>query len=458
MTRPLYICLGRAGDCINILPLLKHESEKKEAIGLPFVMTTSPFHEVFEGVSYVETIIYNGHPADITGAVEAAKKLSTDVRVVQVAGPESEIKKHSFTKAQTDSWAKEQYRLAGHYELFKEHLPLVFDKRDAARELALMPDEMIAKKPIILVATGGVSSPFKYRKLLMKLLELRFKRPWVIVDIGKIKAHRLYDLVGLLERAKFLVATDSAVLHLARAVPSLPVVALVNDRPGLWNGSPWRPEHIWTCRYSDFPVRCPSMLDAIDKTYHGGLAYVPRAVRTGRSLVHVFSAYEGINDQARESWQKEYDANKETWIHTPAFFGLFGRDSRFGGVIGEKSRYPFVKDVIRIASARAANSSDIIVLSRDDTCFSTDITKSIIDSKVPFFSHRATKDKDGNLTHHPAVDLFAFSKEFWQQHVSEFPDMIMGRDFYWQRCLRQLILQHGGQEVPFLTYQAQEEK
>lgn len=454
MNQRIYILLGRAGDVINFLPILKHENDQGNR---PALMTTSPFHEILDGCSYSEVLIFNGHPADITGAVEAAKKLSTDVRVVQVAGPESEIKKHSFTKAQTDSWAKEQYRLAGHYDLFKEHLPLVFDKRDAARELALMPDEMIAKKPIILVATGGISSPFKYRKLLMKLLELRFKRPWVIVDIGKIKAHRLYDLVGLLERAKFLVATDSAVLHLARAVPSLPVLALVNDRPSLWNGSPWRPEHIWTCRYSDFPVRCPSMLDAIDRAYHGGLAYVPRAVRTGRSLVHVFSAYEGINDQARESWQETYDQNKESWIHTPAYFGVFGRDSRFGGIQNEKLRFPFVKDVIRLASARAGRA-DMVVLTRSDTCFEKGITSTLIDSPVPIFSHRATKDKEGNLTHHPAVDLFAFSKEWWLAHVAEYPDFIMARDFWWQRCLRELILRHGGQEIPFLTFQAQEEK
>lgn len=454
MNQRIYILLGRAGDVINFLPLLKHENDQGKR---PALMTTSPFHEILDGCSYSDVLIYNGHPADITGAVEAAKKLSSDVRVVQVAGPESEIKKHSFIKAQTDSWAKEQYRLAGHYELFKEHPPLIFDKRDAARELALMPDEMIAKKPIILVATGGVSSPFKYRKLLMKLLELRFKRPWAIVDIGKMKAHRLYDLIGLMERAKFLVATDSAVLHLARAVPSLPVLALVNDRPSLWNGSPWRPEHIWTCRYSDFPVRCPGMLDAIDRAYHGGLAYAPRAVRTGRSLVHVFSAYEGINEEARESWQQAYDENKETWIHTPAYFGIFGRDSR-SILPFERLRFPFVKDVLRMGMSRCQSRNDSIVLTRGDTCFVESVETTLLATKTPLFSHRATKDKDGNLTNHPAVDLFAFSKEWWLSHVAEYPDFIMGRDYDWQRCLRELILRHGGVEVQFLTHQAQEEK
>lgn len=450
MTSTVYICLGRAGDILNLLPLLKRDSESGVK---PIVVTTSPFHEIFEGASYVEVKIFpSGNPQDITGAVEFAKQFGVP-RVVQVAGPEAEIKKHSFERATTDSWAKEAWRLAGQYEQWKHYAPTVFDQRSVQREEALMPDKVITRQPTIVLATGGVSSPFKYRKLLTKLVELRFRKPWFIMDLSKVKAHRLYDLLGILERAKFLIATDSAVLHLARAVPTLPVVALQADSPGLWNGSPWRPEYIWTCRHRDFPTRAPSMLEAINDAYHNGLAYLPTAKREGRSIIHLFSAYEGINSEAKKNWQKVYDADA-SWIHTPAYFGVFGRDSKLGGV-GDDSRFAFVKDVIRMGMGRAKSPTDTLLLTKSDTCFWN--PKEPL-PELPFFSHRTTQSTDGKPIHHPAVDVFCFTREWWQKHVSEFPDMILARDYHWQRCLAELIRKHGGREVPFLSYQAKEDK
>lgn len=451
MTQRIYVLLGRAGDLINFMPVLWKEAQEGRRCS---VMTTAPFDQIFDGISYADCIVYPGSPADITGAVEAAKKLSSDVVVVQTAGPEAEIKKHCFAKAATESFAKESWRLAGKLDLWKENLPLIFDKRDKARENDLLPDSF--KKAIILYSTGGVSSKFQYATLLKMLLNLRFKVGFKLIDVSTIKAHRLYDLIGLMEKALFLVATDSAVLHLARAVPTLPVIALQADTPGLWNGSPWRPEYIWTCRYRDFPRRAPSMIEAIDKLYHGGLAYNPTAKRDTSKLIHVFSAYSGVAKEAKENWGKMYNEN---WIHSPVFFGAFGRDSRFGGV-GDKSRYPFVKDVVRTAIMRAG-AKDTIVLTRADTCFNAgewfngDGWHSTF--ACPVFSRRNIKAEAG-LEHHPAIDLFAFTKDWWQKHVSEMPDMVMDSGPLWGRVLNELMLKHGGKEVPFLCHQAKKEE
>jgi len=448
-TQRIYVLLGRAGDVLNFLPVLWKEAQDGHRACL---FTTSPFHEILDGVTYADVKIYPGQPSDITGAVNMAKGLSSDVKVVQVAGPAEEIHKHSFEKAQTDSWCKEAFRLAGHYDWWKLHLPLVFDKRDVHREAALCPDFLHERKPTILVATGGVSSPFQYATLLRGLLELRFRKPaWRILDIGKLKAHRLYDLLGIMEKAKFLVTTDSSPLHLARAVPTLPVLAMTNDKPGLWNGSAWHPQQVWTCRYSDFPRRAMSMLEAMENVSQGSVAYNPLKRDEKPKLIHVFSTYEGASEEAKQNWRKTYETS-EDWIHAPVYFGMFGRDSRFGGVPDEKLRLPFLKDVIRAAVARSSNLNDKIVLTKSDTCFlNTDFPD------APAFSHRTIRDKGYKLTHNPAIDLFAFTRKWWNDHASEMPDMILGRDVYWQRCLKALILKHGGVEIPFLTYQSRKE-
>ncbi len=386
------------------------------------------------------------------GAVDSAKKISEDVKVVQVAGPEEEIKKWCFEKAQTESFAKESWRLAGHLDWWKMNLPAIFDKRDIAREQAAMPDALFEGKPVILLATGGVSSKFRYTGLLKLLLKLRFvKSRWEIIDLGAVKAHRLYDLIGYMEKARVLVTTDSALMHLARAVPALPVVALQSDTPGLWNGSPWRPEHIWTCRYRDFPRRAPSMIEAMENWYHGGAAYNPCLKREGLKVIHAFSAYSGIAREAKQNWKENY---RDNWIHTPIFYGAFGRDSQFGG-INDRVRFPFVKDVIRAATLRA-DAASRVVLTRGDTCFQN---RDWLENNCagPLFSHRCTKDGD-NLTRHPAVDLFAFTKAWWQEHVAEFPDMIMDNGEMWGRALKELIVRRGGVEAPFLTWQAEDEK
>ena len=54
-----------------------------------------------------------------------------------------------------------------------------------------------------------------------------------IVDLCDVRASRIYDLLGLFERASLLITGDTYALHLATAVPRLPVIALVNDNPFL---------------------------------------------------------------------------------------------------------------------------------------------------------------------------------------------------------------------------------
>jgi len=73
------------------------------------------------------------------------------------------------------------------------------------------------------------------------------------------------------------------------------------------------------------------------------------------------------------------------------------------------------------------------------------LTRSLLESPLAW-SHRAIFTGEG-LTHHPAVDLFAFTREFWQAHEKELPDLVMGLDFAWHRVLVEWLKRAGAKEL-----------
>ena len=256
--------LGRVGDLCNILPFLHRESLSGEK---PRLTVAAEFAPVMDGVSYVETIVYPGPHYEIAKAMQEAPPGTI---CLQVNGPVDQVQKFTYRgkHAMKDSFQKEQWHAAGHMDWWDLNLPLVFDRRNPEREKALiervLPKRKGSKaKKLILVAAGSISSPFPCRELLWELLNLKFRNNYQLLDLSEVKAERFYDMLALYERAYCLVAVDSAPLHLGRATPQLPVLALTNDRPLLWAGSAWRPNWAWCCRYRDFPTRAVEMFDVI---------------------------------------------------------------------------------------------------------------------------------------------------------------------------------------------------
>lgn len=262
----ILVALDRLGDLINLFPLLRAEPETR-------LMALAEHAPLFTGISYSEPILFHGQFHELGKAVQEAKAIAPDVRSVTFTGDPETVKTFTFkptgtAHATSSSFAKETWKIAGRIDLWNEQPPLIFDRRSPEREAALLesicPAKRGRKRKLMLVSAGGTSSPFPFRELLMTLLALKFESGYQIVDLAKIRAERFYDLLALYERADVLVATDSAPLHLAHAFPNLPVVALVNDKPSPWFGSPWRANHIFHCRYSEFPDRAVEMLNRID--------------------------------------------------------------------------------------------------------------------------------------------------------------------------------------------------
>lgn len=445
----IFIQLGRTGDIINLLPLCYALHQHGQRVTL---MVCRVFAELLEGCSYVDCLPFDGEMHELNRAHEEARKLTQDVRVTQVVGDAATIKRLCYAPAHQEgatkeSFAKEAWGLAGYFGLWKTQPPLVFDRRNASREKALAKGPLGRPKPIILVSAKGKSSPFPYEGLLWTLLYLKFGNDFRLVDLSEIKATRFYDLLGLYEKAHCLVSVDTATLHLAYAVPTLPVVAFTNDKPNLWHGSPWRPQHIFHCRYRDFPERAPAMLASIELLKSGCRI----SAAEFQQIIHLWSHYD-LTDKTKEahksavgSWVQEYD--KGGWIQTPVEVGAIGRDS--ANTIKDAKRYPYLKDVIRLGCLRAKND-DLICLTRHDTCFREDVLPKLKASSLGW-SHRMEK-RNGGMQWTPQPDLFLFSKAWWEAHVAECPNLIMAKDHYWPRVLMELIRKHGGSEIKDCIY------
>lgn len=403
---------------------------------------------ISSGCSYYDEIVFSGSVWDLEKAVKEADTLSSNVVVTQLVGPYEIVKNVVITrngieyKTTTESFQKDAWMLAGRFEDWKKQLPLVFDRRSAERERRLC-EGLVKKKPIILVATDGVSAPFSYSALLWELVTRRFGSKFNVINISKIKAERIYDLLALYEKAHCLITIDSAPLHLAHAVKDLPVAALVRDRPSLWHGAAWRPNHIIHIRYSEFPVRCIEMLDAIAEIGTPGNWFAKRI--SPKKIVHAWAQYEvpGIEKyhaEAKATWAKAYES--KCWVSTPIETGAVGRDSSVQ--LKDEKRLCFVKDLMRLATMRT-QPEDIICVTRADTCFNDEITD-LITSNPLSYAHRIERDNDGE-NWHPALELIAMPSKWWVENQGEYPDFVLGRDPYWHRVFFEMLKKHGAADI-----------
>lgn len=232
------LSLGRNGDVINSLPCV-HQIQKTE--GSCAVMISAEFASVLDGCSYATPIIFDGHFMDTNGAIIQAQKQFERVLVGRVC-ERGENKCESFNE--------ESFRQLGFLEQFRT-LPLIFDQRDAAREDALLKQHTNGQ-PFALYNVSGKSSPVPNGEQWIQRNKDRIAPGVRWVNLGEIKAHRIYDLIGLMDKAVVLVTGDTSTAHLA-AASKVPTINLIADKPTLWHGSKPRNNSLAAWRYSEMP-------------------------------------------------------------------------------------------------------------------------------------------------------------------------------------------------------------
>lgn len=433
-----WITLGRYGDLCNTLALVLHDYQQGNQ---PTVVVSEPWAGLLDGVGYCDRLVWHGKYSQPLLAKEYAESLGTFDRVY-VPQPYGQKIQHECS-----SFCEEAYRLVGMRHLWGR-LPLVFDRRDKARESKLIPT---LTKPLVVVCTHAISHPFPYeRDLILSLQPIRETHE--VYELGKGMAHRFYDLLGLMEQASCLVTVDTGILHLARAVPSLSVITLIPGNDQSWDVAPRFKEHIARIYFDEFQSRKGEIVTLIQS-----------GARPERRMIHVWSDY-SRNDlgaqkrhrMAKLTWEREMKG----WIDLPLHDSVFERNARTD--FDDLKSAPYVTDMIDRAMV-SANHWDIVVLTNDDTCVTpglTPILKSVLaECGACWGARREHRLVNRVMTctelmrgrKHVGADIFAFTKEWWTEHGHNMPDMLMAFE-NWDYVLRTVIEDHGGREIDGLCY------
>ncbi len=446
MSAPIFVQLGRIGDILNVLPLA--ERHFRLTGERPYFMTAREFLPVLEGVSYVEPVAHDTKNwMEFIPAMFQARKISPDVRMSQICG----VGLHNPRLC--SSFLRESWAAVG-ADVPWGSLPLTIDRRDPAREEAIAGAAGIKTgRKLVLVALGGISSPFPRAGYVMRVLEERLGPEFKVVRIDAIKAPRIFDLLGIFERAHCLVTTDTATLHLAHAVPGLPVVALVNDMPDPWHGSCYRANHVGRFCYDELPAREDDFLERIRAGFN-----------RRRRIVHVWSDFRSDDDRdsenarrmgvARASWNQEAETFPGIWLRTE--FPI--ERARTSREVGDPRPVPFIIDMIEHAAKFCQGPDDIIGWTNSDVSFAPGLTGRVLDKVERYGAchthrwdlHGANLERpylhDGSvrrLQWYPGGDAFFFTLDWWRRNGADYPDMLMGREHN-DEVFRQLVKLRAG--------------
>lgn len=230
-TPRVLVQLGRFGDIIQMLPAFK---AMKDRMGEnPILVVSGDYASVLEGVSYVTPWIVplswpNGtaaargiaqveYPEAISlqfwndAKSQFASEVSRQARILQCHGENWCVDTEKYPDYGTAMWVK-----AGFTREDMLALPLVFDRRDTQRETELARLWLHPTRPNLLVNWSGISSPFPWVPEYQRVLS-KYRSRFNFVDISNLRATRIYDLLGLYDRAVGLLTIDTATLHLAPA-------------------------------------------------------------------------------------------------------------------------------------------------------------------------------------------------------------------------------------------------
>lgn len=417
---PPIVSLRRYGDIVNLLPVVRFLSEKQNA-PIKLVVHRS-FSPVLDGVSYAEPIIWDGNMDDPIPAAKAHGAINAQIHGIGLK-PNRSI----------GDYAKTAWNQLGYF--WNRHVPLVFDKRDRERESKLASDTFKTELPKILVKLNGFSSPFPHTTEVIQRLADEFGSMAEIVNLDTVNAERIYDLVGLMDRAACLVSADTVTLWLSKA-SKVPVVAFHNPKPFL--GSPPVGNVLVRTPYSEVLEKWGPIATAIHSTL-----FDPG----GEGTAMVYSDFTPADEDAKRRNEEAF----ATWPMLNARLIPF-KHSRGSKQIGDTRDMPFVRDMID-AGFNSGTERTVIIVNNDirvDPKLSDSIKRSC-DSHGCWWAYRI--GDPGHPTDQGA-DLFAMTRHWWMMHRHLFPDMLLGY-WWWDNLLARMMRWSGCYERERLYYHRQ---
>ncbi len=219
----------------------------------PCVVSSAEFASIYQGVSYVEAVGVPGHwytelvkmkalaGARFGGAVGLQvwhDTTSPEFAPARFPGGivlQSHGLNFGVDMSKDPHYGASMMRRAGFS--WDEALKLrpVFDRRNPVREAELLAKcwpVPLRKKPMLLMTFEGQSSPWGHLPELWPLVS-PFYRHFHVVDLGKLHAFRVYDMMALMEKAAGAIVIDTLALHMLAATDT-PYVAFSQNG---WTGS-----------------------------------------------------------------------------------------------------------------------------------------------------------------------------------------------------------------------------
>lgn len=228
ITHPtVFVMLGRYGDILCILPMLKAEADAGRR---PTLVVSKDFQKLLDAVSYTDRIVWDGAYDQLP---ECLRWLRRDKGIG--APVVVQVHKNPIDRARlTNSYQRESWRLAGRLEEFNNRGPLVLDNRDhGAEKVALAHIRGDDLRPMVLVGLRSHSSPLESADKILSAIVEKFSKTHHVVNLAQITVGRPDYLLGVFDAAEVLLTADTMFLHLARA-SGVRVVALINSG---WRGS-----------------------------------------------------------------------------------------------------------------------------------------------------------------------------------------------------------------------------
>lgn len=412
------VSLRRSGDIVALLPILKHiGSVRNSPVEL---VVHSEFLPLLDGVSYIKPLEWTGSWEEPLAAASKFKAVNAQVFGKLVPRPKPGM-----------NFVNTAWEMLGF--TWDRYLPLDFDRRDYAREERLAAQVFKTDKPKLLVKLHGFSSPLPDRDFVMSSLNAQFGESAEVVNLDEVGAERLYDLIGLLDRADCMISSDTVTLHLCRA-SKCPVVALVNG--GVFGSSPSVGNVIRRVPYPKIREEWGKITKSIE------MAISREQFNEGICLT--FSDFMP-SEPAAAARHKRAQA---TWsslgaVHLP-FQGK--RDSKS---IGDPYGMPFVRDMITAAIASFPRS--IIAITNNDIGFHPGLREEVLRSCKEvgcYWSYRLTGQTD---TTDMGADFFAFTPKWWNLHREFFSDFLLGY-CWWDDMLTRIMLWSGCTEQKRLYF------
>lgn len=447
MNHRIYVMLGRAGDVINFLPVL--QVYKDQTGDVPELLVSEPFAEILDGVSYAKALPWKGGWQYPIEAIEWARHERPGAEIVNCAvygiGFRFSRRCASFDR---EAWTNADCPFP-----WGDVRPL-FDRRNREREMQQLWNPFHLPMGTVVTCFSGVSTPFPDHSS-HEINELLRAAGFNVVDVSNLRAPRIYDLLGLLERAFCLVCSDTSILHLAAAVPTLPVVSLVQDRVERWQRSSWRAEHVDRVFYSDAVLNPGRIVESVRRC---------RDYTARRKFYRVFS-YVGTPEEsdvrrlrvAHASWQFEMLRGRRM---AEARIPGASLPRSTATVYGENKPAPYYRDLIEPLIPQM-RMQDVLIICNADVGVTPGFTGWVIEALErhgAVFTHRWDYDLpiekplkseaqvcDGAW--YPGSDCWAFTKAWWLSWGDRFPDMAMGREAG-DMIFRNLIKLGGGVEIP----------